>query len=166
MSAAYTPCMFDLGELPLEAGNSSILPLDTLGLPSDIYEIQVYAFISVQGAQLDGIHRGYYEIYSKKHDNSEMYKNYMNVASVNDSIVNSVNCWLPYGDGIDPIVYAGLVSGEETASTKGKRVTAKNPIKKSQKKHDLKEYAGQRPSDDEVIVGQVFLTGYRRKAAK
>jgi len=58
----------------------------------------------VQGARFDGVNRGYYEIFTKKNENSEEYTNYMNVASVNDSIVNSINCWLPYGEGINPIV--------------------------------------------------------------
>jgi len=95
----------------------------------------------------------------------------MNVASVNDSIVNSVNCWLSYGDGIDPVVYVRLMSGDDSssadsASTKGNGIIVKKPIKKSYKKHDLREYARQYPSDDEEIVGKLFLTGYRCKAAK
>jgi len=172
MSAAYTPVMSELGEMPLETGVSTINPVKVDGelLPSDVYEIQVYAFISVQGGQLDGVHRGYYEIFTKKSDNSELYTNYMNVASVKDSIVNSINCWLPYGEGIDPIVWVRLVSGDDSssgdsASAKGKGIILNKPVKKSYKKHDLKEYARQRPSDDEEIVGQLFLTGYRRKAA-
>jgi len=57
-------------------------------------------------------------------------------------------------------------SSADFASGKGKGIIVKKPIKKSYKKLDLMEYARLCPSDDEEIVGQISLTGYRCKAAK
>jgi len=45
--------MSELGEILLETGIATINPGGEL-LPSDVYEIQVYAFITVQGGQFDG----------------------------------------------------------------------------------------------------------------
>lgn len=149
------PTLVTLGDLPLKAGEIIKYNVD-LGLSKAPNEILIYTFITLEDTA-PSLHRGFYNIYTQKQDGTQ-YALYMNVAMTKDTVINSQNLWLPYGDGFEPYVYAVLYGPEGTELK-----PLKKRVKKFQKdgKEDLKAYKEQRPDDEETVVGQVFVTGYK-----
>jgi len=146
-----------LGHLPDETSITETFQIDSSLLPANACEIQIYAYISVQGLD-PGFKRGYYEVYTRSTDQKYEFKCFMNIANVNDTVLNSDNFWLPFGEGIDPAIYVRLVSSDG--------VKGMNPRKPKRKKArgDMKEHVNQRDNDDDQVFGEAFLTGYRVKS--
>ena len=113
-------------------------------------------FITLQDASPD-FHRGYYIISTKRKDDTGQYKFYMNVANVQDTVVNSGNFWLPWGDEIVPNVYVTLI-GAGSAKLSSKKKAVKN-CKGKDADCVMAEYARQKHDDKEEVVAQIFLTG-------
>lgn len=150
---SWTPTLKSLDELPLIPGDQKAYEV------SDVQgkDILVYAFITINEAE-PGFKRGYYEIFTKSKDGNSKYSFYMNVACVNDTIVNSCNIWLPWGDAIEPFVYATLHSADE--------IRPKKKVKGCKGKDArtiMREYKAQGAEDDEHIISHMFVTGYGTK---
>ena len=148
---AWSPFFQYLGHLPVTKVGAETYPVN---IPAqNVSEIQVYAFVSIQNAPVNkDFHRGYFEIYTIK--DSTKYACYMNVAGVSDTIVNSDNVWLPFGDGFKPNVYVSfngdsdLIPAGTTVKSSG--VTCIEDIAKSRT-----------AADEEEIFAEAFVTGYR-----
>ena len=149
---AWIPISGYIGQLPDDEDLHSYDITSTL--PANTTEIQIYAYISVQGLE-PSFERGYYTVYTESLDGKTQFACYLNVAKINDTVLNSDNFWLPYGEGIKPTVFMQLKSSE---SSKG--LKAKKPRKKSTK-GDMKEQLKQRDDDDDQIYGEAFLSGYK-----
>jgi len=119
----------------------------------NVSEIQVYAFVSIQNAPVNkDFHRGYYEIYTMR--GSTKYVCYMNVAGASDTIVNSDNVWLPFGEGFDKNVYIRF-QGDSDLIPAG--TTVKSTGAKS-----IQDIAKRRTAaDEEEIYAQAYVTGCR-----
>ena len=151
-SPAWYPSFGYLGQLPDDTSAVRAYQV-TVSLPSTTTEIQVYAYISVQGLQ-PSFKRGYYAVYTESIDGSQSFRCYMNIANVNDTVLNSDNFWLPYGEGIKPFVFVQLVSSSEEG------LKAKKPPRKNTK-GDMKEHVYQRDDEPDQVYGEAFVTGYR-----
>ena len=143
-----------VGHLPDSSIIGPIKYQVTTKLPQNTKEIQVYAFISLHGME-PGFKRGYYAIYTESNDESQKFKCFMNIANVNDTVVNSDNFWLPYGEGIKPAVFMELISPEGLKPKKPQKKKAKG---------DMKEYAWQSDDETEHVYAQAFVTGYRTRS--
>ena len=149
---AWMPTFGYLGQLP---GDETVRTYQvTASLPSETKEIQVYAYISVQELE-PSFKRGYYAVYTESTDGAQRFTCYMNIANVNDTVLNSDNFWLPYGEGIKPAVYMQLVSAEGSQGLKTKKPLRKNP------KGDMKEHVNQRDDEPDQVYGEAYVTGYR-----
>lgn len=153
---AWIPAMDYLGHLPDDTVGIQTFPVPD-SVPATATEIQVYAYISVQGLDPQ-FKRGYYEVYTKATQSGAEFKCYLNIANVQDTVLNSDNFWLPYGEGIDKAVYVRLASAEGTTNMKTKKPKRKCP------KGDMKEHLNQRDDDDDQIFGEAFVTGYKVKS--
>lgn len=150
---AWEPIFHYLGYMPTEPGVNTF---QVGSFPSAPIEIQVYSYISVQGLD-PKFERGYYEVYTQSTDGSKKFACYMNVANVNDTVLNSDNFWLPYGDGIDTNVYVQLISAEGSTGMNPKKPRRKNV------KGLLKDFVNQRRTDDDEVHGELYVTGYRTR---
>ena len=158
-SGWWLPTTHVLGEMPLKPGERAAYEVPWPNLAGGkANKVLVYTFITVQDAE-EGMNRGYYTISTESLDGSKKYTYYMNVAFAGDTVVNSGNYWLPYGDGIKPYVFVELVSASKTTHLKPKGKSVKS-CKGKDAESVLREYACQTGKEDEVIVGQVFLSGY------
>jgi len=152
-SPAWNPIMHHLGHLPVTNVGAQTYPVN---IPAqNVSEIQVYAFVSIQNAPVNkDFRRGYFEIYTMK--DSTKYPCYMNVAGVGDTIINSDNVWLPFGEGFEPNVYISfqgdgdLIPAGTTVKPSG--VTSIQDISKPRTAADEKE-----------MFAEAFVTGYRCK---
>lgn len=153
-SPAWYPTLGYIGQLPDDVNTVHTFEV-TASLPPDTVEIQLYAYISVQGLD-PSFERGYYAIYTESTEGSQRFSCYMNIANVNDTVLNSDNFWLPYGNGIKPAVYMQLFSS-------GGDLKAKKPKRKATK-GDMKEHLNQRDDEPDIIYGEAFVTGYRTKS--
>ena len=149
-SPAWYPISDYLGQLPDDETIHTYKV--TKPIPPEVTEIQLYAYISVQGLE-PTFQRGYYEIYTESNDGSQKFVCFLNIANVNDTVLNSDNFWLPYGDGIKPAVFMQLVSS-------GGGLKAKKPKRKNTK-GDMKEHVNQRDDELDQVYGEAFVTGYR-----
>ena len=78
-----------LGNLP-ESGTTTLMMPDTV--PADAKKWLVYTYVTVHGeSECSG--RAYYKFYSTEGDKT--YHRFMNVAFFKDSVVNSMNFWIP-----------------------------------------------------------------------
>ena len=78
-----------LGNLP-ESGTTTLMMPDTV--PSDAKKWLVYTYVTVcADAGTSG--RAYYEFYGTEGDST--YHRFMNVGFFGDSVINSMNFWLP-----------------------------------------------------------------------
>lgn len=157
MSAApaWEPFFDNLGEIPIDTAVHTFQPAS--GLPANTNEIQIYAYISIHGLDPE-FERGYYQVYTRSTDGTKTFACYMNVANVQDTVLNSDNFWLPYGEGIDPAVYVQLMGAEGS-----KGMNPKKPQRKK-RKGDMKEFVNQRRTDTDEIHGELYVTGYRVKS--
>ena len=153
-SPAWFPTFNYLGQLPDDEDVHTFQV--TVSLPPNTTEIQVYAYISVQGLE-PSFKRGYYTVYTQSTDGSQNFACYMNIANVNDTVLNSDNFWLPYGEGIKSAVFMQLVSSE------GAGLKAKKPRRKNTK-GDMKEHVNQRDDEPDQVYGEAFVTGYRTRS--
>lgn len=159
MADNWLPTTAVLGDMPLVPAHrvQYEVPIPNV-LGAKPNKVLVYAFITVQDAE-QGLHRGYYVISTETLDGKTTYKYYMNMASASDTVINSGNYWLPFGENIKPYVYVELVSASPTTSLKPKGKGVKS-CKGRDAEAVLREYACQTGAESEIIVGQVFLTGY------
>ena len=152
--AAWMPTYQNLGHLPHGIATSESFQVEGSTVPQQTTEIQVYAYISLHGLD-QTFQRGYYEIYTESEDGKSKFMCYMNLANVNDSIVNSDNIWLPFGNGIKPKVFVTLQCADGC--------TGLNPKKPPKKNHtgSMKEHCNVRSSDQEDIFAEAFITVYK-----
>ena len=150
---AWNPYFQNLGHLPVTNVGAQQFPL-TID-PKTVREIQVYAFVSIQNAPVNkDFHRGYYEIYTKRGD--VKYTCYMNVAGVSDTIVNSDNVWLPYGEGFDRNLYVTF-QGDSDLIPAGTTV-------KDSGIQSMQDIARRRTANNEKeIFAEVFVTGFKSR---
>ena len=138
-----------LGHLPLDIGTISF-DVTNVAVLQLAKEIQVYAYISLHGLD-QTFQRGYYEIYTESDDGKMKFSCYMDVANVNDSVINSDNMWLPFGAGIKKKVFITLHGADGSKGLKPKKSMKKNDTG-SMKKHC-----------NEDIFAEAFITGYKVK---
>lgn len=134
---SFIPTEHKLGYLPLKAGETATYEVSGLtDVNTTPSEIMLYAYITLKGTA-SSLQRGYYIVYTKKLDGTQ-FKFYMNFAMTNDTIINSENFWLPYGQDFEPSVYVTLIAAD-----------------------GAELQLDQHPCDDRVSVGEAFITGYR-----
>jgi len=150
----WTPYMEYLGHLPVTNVEVQKFPVN-IQTPN-VNEIQVYMYVSIQNAPVNkDFHRGYYEIYTMR--GTTKYPCFMNVAGVSDTIVNSDNMWLPFGEGFDKNVYIAFHGDSDLipAGTTVKFFDAKS----------IEEIAKRRTAaDKEAIFAEAYVTGFRCKS--
>ena len=143
----WTPIVVYMGELPTAPGTVSYGVFSTF----ENVDILLYSFITIHD---DGpFERGYYKIYTVRKSDGAEFAYYMNTAKVSDTIANSANFWLPLGTDFEPYVYAELVAAAGIAMKPKEQVRSCAGLDGAQV---MQAYI-----EEEVIVGQIMLTGYR-----